>query len=133
VTSAVLPKQLPVTDRSSAPWPARTCRTRSAASLAAWRNSSRNPSGLLGDLQHQPEPLLDRRGDTGRHLRVTYLDTTGGFGVLARDALIADAVTRIAADPRTTDDDGHHLDARHALTYVRNVLDELAEGSQTAR
>jgi hypothetical protein len=37
---------------------------------------------------------------------VAYLDTTGGFGVLARDALIADAVTRIAADPRITDDDG---------------------------
>jgi hypothetical protein len=63
---------------------------------------------------------------------VAYLDTTGGFGVLARDALIADAVTRIAADPHITDD-GHDLDARHALTCMRNVLDELAEDSQTAR
>ena len=74
---------------------------------------------------------VDRLVEAARVL--AYLDTTGGFGVLARDALIADAVTRIAADPRITDDDGRDLDARHALTCMRNVLDEPAEDSQTAR
>jgi hypothetical protein len=40
---------------------------------------------------------VDRLVEAARVL--AYLDTTGGFGVLAPDALIADAVTRIAADP----------------------------------
>jgi len=61
-----------------------------------------------------------------------YLDTTADFGELTRSTLVADAVGRIAAAPHCTDDDGQHLDARQALAYVRDVLDELAEASQVA-
>jgi hypothetical protein len=65
--------------------------------------------------------------DRLRQLVLAYLGTTGGFGRLARDTLVAGAAARIAADPHTTDDGGHDLDARQALAYMRDVLDELAE------
>lgn len=71
---------------------------------------------------------LDRLAEAARVL--TYLDTTGAFGVLTRNTLLADAVRRIAAD-RSLTDDGCHLDARQALAYMREVLDDLAGDSQT--
>jgi hypothetical protein len=73
---------------------------------------------------------VDRLVEAARML--AYLDTTGGFGVLARDTLVAGAVGRIAADPHCSDDGGHDLDARQALAYMRDVLDELAEQSPVA-
>lgn len=62
---------------------------------------------------------------------LSYLDTTGGFGAQVRDTLVADAVRAIAADPEVTEDDGHALDARQALDYMREVLDDLARDSPT--
>jgi len=44
---------------------------------------------------------IDRRADAARVL--TYLDTTGDYGTLARESLVADVVRRIAADPRLAD------------------------------
>lgn len=64
---------------------------------------------------------VDRLAAAARVL--TYLDTTGNFGVLARDTLLADAVSRIAATPEITEAGG--LDAREALVYMREVLEEL--------
>jgi hypothetical protein len=40
---------------------------------------------------------------------------------------VADAVSRIAADPHLTDDGLHDPDARQVLAYMRDVLDEVAE------
>jgi hypothetical protein len=68
---------------------------------------------------------VDRLTEAARVL--AYLDTTGGFGALARETLVADAADRIAADPRFPDDGGHDLDARQTLAYMRDVLDELVE------
>jgi predicted ATPase/DNA-binding SARP family transcriptional activator len=64
---------------------------------------------------------------------LAYLDTTGGFGELARNTLVAGAVSRIAADPDLAEGGRHDLDARQALVYMRDVLNELAGDSQTAR
>jgi hypothetical protein len=57
---------------------------------------------------------------------LAYLETTGGFGELARETLVAEAVSKVAANPRVTEDGGRDLDARQALAYMREVLDELA-------
>ncbi len=46
------------------------------------------------------------------------------FGVLARDTLLADAVSKIAADPDVPEDDGQDLDARQALASMRQTLDD---------
>lgn len=55
-----------------------------------------------------------------------YLDTVGAFGELARTTLLADAARAIAADPNVTGDDGGRvLDARQAMAYMHDVLDEL--------
>lgn len=54
------------------------------------------------------------------------LDTLGGFGVQLRHTLLADAVSAIDADPDVTEDAAYALDARQALTYMREVLDDLA-------
>ena len=57
-----------------------------------------------------------------------YLATAGDFGALAARTLVADAAARIAAAERIPERDRSpepRLDARHALTYMRDVLDEL--------
>jgi predicted ATPase/DNA-binding SARP family transcriptional activator len=69
---------------------------------------------------------LDRLADADRVL--SYLDTTGDFGRLARDHLVADVVRRIEADPTRVRHD-QPLDAHGALRHVRDVLDELIDGS----
>ena len=74
---------------------------------------------------------LDRLAEAARVL--AYLDTTGGFGVLARDTLVADAVGRIAADTHIRNEAGQDLDARQALAYMRDVLDDLAGATQVGR
>jgi hypothetical protein len=74
---------------------------------------------------------VDRLVEAARVL--AYLDTTEGFGVLARDTLVADAVASIAAAPQVTDGGGPDLDAREALVYMRDVLDELAEDAESAQ
>ena len=61
-----------------------------------------------------------------------YLRAAGDFGALAARTLVADAVARIAAGSpggragRPTDGESPEpqLDARHALTYMRDVLDD---------
>jgi hypothetical protein len=70
-----------------------------------------------------------RVAEAGRVL--AYLDTTGGFGELARSTLVAGAVRTIAAGPDLTEHLLHDLDARQALAYMRDVLDELAGDAQT--
>ncbi len=72
---------------------------------------------------------VGRLADAARVL--AYLDTTGEFGVRVRNAVVADAVSAIAADPEITEDDAHALDARQALAYMREVLDDLAGDAQT--
>lgn len=58
---------------------------------------------------------------------VSYLDTTGDYGRMAREHLIADAVRRIDAEPDLAD--GQHLDAHEALIVMRDVLDEVSAGA----
>ncbi|MQA15066.1 MAG: AfsR/SARP family transcriptional regulator [Pseudonocardiaceae bacterium] len=70
---------------------------------------------------------VDRLTEAARVL--TYLDTTGGFGELARETLLADAVSRIAAAPEVTEAGGDGLGARQALAYMRQVLDDPAVDS----
>lgn len=53
-----------------------------------------------------------------------YLDTTGDFGKLARENLIADTAQRIDAEPDLATAAEQVLDAREALTRMRNSLDE---------
>ena len=59
-----------------------------------------------------------------------YLDTTGDFAKFARQSLIADAVHRIAADPTIPDEADGNADPRAALTFMRDVLDDLISQSQ---
>jgi hypothetical protein len=58
-----------------------------------------------------------------------YLAAAGDFGALAARTLVADAAARIAAGPDGLADRGRSpeppLDARHALAYMRDVLDEF--------
>jgi len=58
-----------------------------------------------------------------------YLRAVGDFGALAARTLVADAAARIAAGAeRIPDHDWStepRLDARHALMYMRAVLDDL--------
>jgi len=58
-----------------------------------------------------------------------YLVTAGDFGALAARTLVADSAARIAADAERIPDHDRspepRLDARHALTYMRDILDEL--------
>jgi hypothetical protein len=63
---------------------------------------------------------------------LAYLDTTEGFGVLARDT---SSPTRWPAwpPPQVTDGGGPDLDAREVLVYMRDVLDELAEDAGSAQ
>lgn len=57
---------------------------------------------------------------------LAYLDTTGAFGVLARETLVADAARRIAAEPPLRDNERPEFDDYRALTYMRDVLTDLA-------
>ncbi len=74
---------------------------------------------------------IDRLAEAAQVL--TYLDTTGDYGTLARDQLVADTVRRIDADPDLADDQGRRLDAHGALIVMRDVLDELTADPQTIR
>ncbi|MFW6090715.1 MAG: AfsR/SARP family transcriptional regulator [Actinomycetota bacterium] len=67
---------------------------------------------------------VDRLTEAARVL--TYLDTTGDFGVQARQSLVSDAVRRIGAHPGLATGQVRSLDAREALTFMRDVLHELA-------
>jgi phytoene/squalene synthetase len=58
-----------------------------------------------------------------------YLDTTSRFAFFARQSLIADAVHRIDALPATAARLRGDPDARRALTFLRDVLDELLHQS----
>ena len=60
-----------------------------------------------------------------------YLDTTGDYGTLARNHLVADAVRRIDADPDLAETRGRNLDAHGALVLMRDALDELTADPQT--
>jgi hypothetical protein len=71
---------------------------------------------------------IDRLPDAARVLG--YLTTTGDFGALAVRTLLADAASTIAATPDLEGPPGQQLDARQALVYMRDVLDELAGGRQ---
>jgi len=70
---------------------------------------------------------VDRLPDAARVLG--YLTTTGDFGALAVRTLVADAAGKIAASA-PEQPIGQQLDARQALAYMRDVLDELAGGRQ---
>jgi len=58
-----------------------------------------------------------------------YLRAAGDFGALAARTLVADAAARIAASAERVPDDDRspepRLDGRHALIFMREVLDEL--------
>jgi predicted ATPase/class 3 adenylate cyclase len=75
---------------------------------------------------------IDRLPDAARVLG--YLAITGDFGALAVRTLVADAASKIAASAGRTPDPeqppGQQLDARQALEYMRDVLDELADDQQ---
>src|SRR6478609_1470714 len=62
-------------------------------------------------------------------LVLDYLAAAGDFGALAARTLVADSAARIAADAERIPDHDRspepRLDARHALTYMRDILDEL--------
>ena len=59
-----------------------------------------------------------------------YLAAAGDFGALAPRTLVAEAAAQVAAAGPTPPDPERHLDARHALRYMRDVLDELADDQQ---
>ena len=58
-----------------------------------------------------------------------YLGSAGDFGALAARTLVTDAAAQVAASAESLADQNMspepRLDARHALTYMRDVLDEL--------
>ena len=60
-----------------------------------------------------------------------YLAAAGDFGALAARTLVADSAVRIAADSERIPDHDRsaepRLDARRALMYMRDVLDELED------
>jgi hypothetical protein len=66
---------------------------------------------------------IDRLADAARVL--TYLDTTGDYGTLARENLVADVVRWIDADLRLADRESRNLDAHGALVFMRGVMQEL--------
>ena len=71
---------------------------------------------------------VDRLPDAARILG--YLASTGDFGALAVRALVADVAKQIAASAKQFPDQfeapRHELDARQALEYMRDALDEVA-------
>jgi len=56
---------------------------------------------------------------------LTYLDTTGDYGRLAREHLVVDVVRRIEADATLGNGQPERLDAHGALILMRDVLGEL--------
>ena len=57
---------------------------------------------------------------------LTYLDTTGDYGALARQHLVSAVVQQIESDPsRAARGSQHNLDAHEALILMRDALDEL--------
>jgi predicted ATPase/DNA-binding SARP family transcriptional activator len=79
---------------------------------------------------------IDRLHDAARVLG--YLATTGDFGALAVRTLVADSAGKVAAGAGPTPDRQQQppvqlLDARHALEFMRDVLDELADDQQIGR
>lgn len=66
---------------------------------------------------------IDRLADAAAVL--TYLDTTGDYGVLARHRLVVDAVRQIDAEHELAGEDARKLDAHAALILMRDVLNEL--------
>ena len=54
-----------------------------------------------------------------------YLATAGALAALAARTLVADAAARIAASTDRYRPPEQQLDARHALTYMRDELDKL--------
>ncbi len=118
---------------SSPPAP-RARRTEQGDRLRAYRILRENIDGLLDTDYTDVTRMIavefitmmaaiDRLADAAGVL--TYLDTTGDYGTLARDNLVADAVRRIDADPDLADDHGRKLDAHGALVLMRDTLDEL--------
>ncbi len=57
---------------------------------------------------------------------LTYLDTTGDYGRLAREHLVADVVRQIEGDATLANPQPERLDAHGALVLMRDVLDELS-------
>lgn len=68
---------------------------------------------------------IDRLPDASRVLG--YLATSGDFGALACRTLLADAAGRIAAGTPDLEMPPGSFGSREALTYMRDVFDELAE------
>jgi hypothetical protein len=70
---------------------------------------------------------IDRLPAAARVLE--YLAAAGDFGALAARTLVSDSAIQIAANGQRIPDHDRSpepgLDARHALTYMRDVLDEL--------
>ena len=77
---------------------------------------------------------VDRLSDAARVLG--YLEKSGDFGALASRTLVAEAVSTIDASSGPSRDVGQRpgpqLDARQALVYMRDVLDELLDDQQIA-
>lgn len=78
---------------------------------------------------------IDRLPDAARMLG--YLETMDHFGALSLRTIVADAASKIAANTEQATDperaSGRNLDARQALAYMRDVLDELADDQQIAK
>ena len=66
---------------------------------------------------------IDRLSEAAPAL--AYLDTTGDFGVLARERLVAEAARRIDAAAPVDDGLAGPIDARDALARIRDTLDGL--------
>lgn len=60
---------------------------------------------------------------------LTYLDTTGDYGRLAREHLVVDVVRQIEADATLGDRQPERLDAHGALILMRDMLDELSRAA----
>ena len=71
--------------------------------------------------------IIDRLPAAARVL--DYLRAAGDFGALAARTLVADAAAQVAANAERIPDQDRspepRLDARHALRYMRDVLDAL--------
>jgi predicted ATPase len=66
---------------------------------------------------------VDRLADAAAVL--TYVDTTGDYGRLAREHLVGDVARRVEADPALQSQPAPVLDAHEALVLMRDVLDDL--------
>ncbi|HLS15074.1 MAG TPA: BTAD domain-containing putative transcriptional regulator [Beutenbergiaceae bacterium] len=70
------------------------------------------------------------------HLRAAgrvlgYLRTTGSYGLLAEQTVLADVVQRLHQRAEVTQESSAVLsDGRHTLTFMREVLSELTDGGQ---